>query len=420
MNRGESTVHQAKRPGLSTWVLFGCCFLSNVLAGQISTLMAAFLPNVLSSLLHDKALDAEAVTQVGAYINAIFLLGWTLGGLGWGFLGDRIGRLKSFVFCLGCIGLFTLLISFVPNWELLVLFRLLAGFGVGGVMVISVTYLAEVWPASSRNIVIGIVSIGFPVGIVTSGMITVFSNWRDGFLIGIFPILLALLSFFVLQESRSWTDANALAASKNRTKIFRDYRSELIHGTIVFGSMLIGMWAVFSWFPTWVQSLLADVSGKNERGMVMMILGMGGITGGFFSGWVARTLGVRKAMLLCFFGCTVMAVLLFGFNVSFSFIIYVETAFLALFFGISQGLLSFYIPMLFPTEIRAGATGFCFNLGRVITTIAVFSLGSLVTALGGYGNAMLTFSLVFVFGFALLYFGRPGNPEVVTVPDKSG
>jgi len=382
--------------------------------------MAAFLPNVLSSLLHDKALDAEAVTQVGAYINAIFLLGWTLGGLGWGFLGDRIGRLKSFVFCLGCIGLFTLLISFVPNWELLVLFRLLAGFGVGGVMVISVTYLAEVWPASSRNIVIGIVSIGFPVGIVTSGMITVFSNWRDGFLIGIFPILLALLSFFVLQESRSWTDANALAASKNRTKIFRDYRSELIHGTIVFGSMLIGMWAVFSWFPTWVQSLLADVSGKNERGMVMMILGMGGITGGFFSGWVARTLGVRKAMLLCFFGCTVMAVLLFGFNVSFSFIIYVETAFLALFFGISQGLLSFYIPMLFPTEIRAGATGFCFNLGRVITTIAVFSLGSLVTALGGYGNAMLTFSLVFVFGFALLYFGRPGNPEVVTVPDKSG
>jgi len=321
------------------------------------------------------------------------------------------------VFSLACIGFFTLLIYFVPNWKVLVILRLLAGFGVGGVMVISVTYLSEVWPKSSRNIVIGIVSIGFPVGIFSAGLINILSGWREGFLMGIIPILLAVVAFFILRESPLWEQASSRPSSKTRLQIFGAYRNELIHGTLVFGSMLIGLWAVFSWFPTWVQSLLHGGDGRDERGLVMMLLGMGGITGGFISGWVAKTLGVRKAMILCFSGCSLIALLLFGFNHNFSAIIYVETAFLSLFFGISQGLLSFYIPQLFPTSIRAGATGFCFNLGRIFTTIAVFSLGSLVTILGGYGNALLTFSLVFVLGLALIFADRHGRREVTTASD---
>jgi hypothetical protein len=138
----------------------------------------------------------------------------------------------------------------------------------------------------------------------------------------------------------------------------------------------------------------------------MMLLGGGGLTGGFFSGWVSNALGVRKAMMLCFMGCAIMSWLLFGLNTTFSVIVYAETAALALFFGISQGLLSIYIPQLFPVNIRATATGICFNVGRLVTATAVFFVGTLVTVLGGYGNTILTFSLVFVVGFVTLYFTK--------------
>ena len=71
---------------------------------------------------------------------------------------------------------------------------------------------------------------------------------------------------------------------------------------------------------------------------------------------------------------------------------------LALFFGASQGVLSVYIPLLFPVSIRATATGFCFNVGRLFTAFAVLFVGVLESALGGYSNALFYFSLVFVIG----------------------
>src|SRR5690606_15261944 len=249
--------------------------------------------------------------------------------------------------------------------------------------------LSEVWPKNSRNIMIGIVSIGFPIGIFSSGMVNLLSDWREGFLLGIIPLVLAIFALFGLKESEPWKKSKTLASKISGIDLIKQYRAELLHGTVIFGSMLIGLWAVFSWFTTWVQSLIQNTDGQEERGFAMMLFGIGGLIGGFSSGWISKTLGVRKSMMLCFGGCTVMAILLFGFNSTFSWLIYLETALLSLFFGLSQGLLSFYIPQLFPTTIRAGATGFCFNLGRIFTTLAVFSLGALVDALGGYSNALL-------------------------------
>ena len=127
-------------------------------------------------------------------------------------------------------------------------------------------------------------------------------------------------------------------------------------------------------------------------------MGMGGLTGGFISGWVVNLMGLRRSLILSFVVCSVVSFILFKTNTTFSNVIYIEIAFLALFFGISQGVLSLYIPLLFPTSIRASATGVCFNTGRVLTGVAVFCVGALVDALGGYSNAIFIFSLVFVIG----------------------
>jgi MFS family permease len=162
---------------------------------------------------------------------------------------------------------------------------------------------------------------------------------------------------------------------------------------------------MFSWIPTWVQSLLI-ADGQNERGYAMMLLGIGGLTGGFVSGWVSNLLGVRKAMLFCFAGCIAMSIVLFGTNTTFTNIIYVELALLALFFGISQGLLSIFIPQLFSMHIRGTYTGICFNAGRILTAAAVFFVGVLVATLGGYSNTLLAFTGIFIAGFITVAFTK--------------
>lgn len=105
-----------------------------------------------------------------------------------------------------------------------------------------------------------------------------------------------------------------------------------------------------------------------------------------------------------------MSVLLFGTNSTISPIVYMELGLLALFFGISQGLLSIYVPQLFPYRIRGTYTGICFNIGRIVTTIAVFFVGVLVTTLGGYSNALLSFAGIFIIGFVAVYLTADRKP----------
>jgi predicted MFS family arabinose efflux permease len=180
--------------------------------------------------------------------------------------------------------------------------------------------------------------------------------------------------------------------------------------------MLIGLWAIFSWLPTWVQSIVTTADAQKERGLSMMFLGMGGLTGGFFSGWLVNSLGLRRSLIACFAVCAVLSFLLFKTNTRFSTIVYMEITALALAFGASQGVLSAYIPQLFQTSIRATATGFCFNIGRLFTATAVLFVGVLVTSLGGFGNALFLFSLVFVVGLLVVVFVKeqPSNKATAT------
>jgi MFS family permease len=383
--------------GILLWISFAICFLCNISAGLISTLMSVYLPVVVKSLSGNVSTDQ--LSNISAYINSLYIAGWAVGGFFWGFISDKIGRVKALAISVGTFGLFTVIISLASSWEVVVAFRLLSGLAVGGILVITPTLLFEIWPSRTRAVMIGIDSIGFPIGIFSSGLVNLLvKDWYQAFLVGFLPIGLAMCCVFILKESDDWRESRNNLETKRIQHTQQD-RANLVKGAIIFGSMLIGLWGMFSWIPTWVQSLLADTDGQTERGIAMMLLGAGGLTGGFISGWVSNGLGVRRAMMLCFSGCILMSILLFGLNKSFSTVIYVELALLSLFFGVSQGLLSIYIPQLFPVRIRGTFTGICFNIGRIVTAVAIFFVGVMVSALGGYSNALLIFAGIFVAGF---------------------
>ena len=402
------TIDQNQKVTPYHWLLFTVCFLGTAFAGTISTLMSVYLPVAVKDLLGHKSSDE--LNNISAYINAIFILGGAFGGFICGIISDKAGRKAGVIVSIGCYALFTILTGYMPNWWGVVICRFFSGFGLGGVLVTTVTIMMEEWPQKTRAIFIGILSISIPVGIFSAGVIDYFvSSWRQGFLVGIIPLGIAILAVFLLRESAIWKYNRheiALQKTAKETLFAASHRKDLIIGSIIFGTMLIGLWAIFSWIPTWIQSLITTGDAQKERGLSMMMLGMGGLVGGFLSGWLTNAIGLKRSMLLCFAVCTVLSFLLFKTNSSFSAVIYVEIVILALFFGASQGVLSVYIPSLFPVDIRGTATGFCFNIGRIFTAIAVLFVGILVTDLGGYGNSLFVFSSVFVVGLGVTFFSK--------------
>lgn len=393
---------------------FALCMLAYLIGGTVATLMSAYLPVAIPELLQ-KVVSEQELGEIGAYLNSSFIYGWMVGGMCMGFLSDKIGRVKALSFSVGLYGLFTLLVVSVPNWQVLLAYRFLAGMGVGGVLLISTVYIAEIWKEDSRPVALGILAVAFPIGIVlTGGLNVVFSYWKQAFWLGILPLVLSILTFTLLPESERWKKSK----SSNNQTLSSDFspqiQQNLFLGTLIFGSVLVALWAIFSWIPTWIQSLLAGVSdGQKERGLTMMLLGIGGIVGGVFSGFLIKKLGIRTTLILTFLGCILACCLLFLTNTSFSSIIYLELALLSLFFGISQGSLSSYIPSLFPTIIRATATGFCFNIGRFFTATGVFFVGTLVSLFGGFGNTLSAFSLVFIFALLGTFLSKDTQGRMV-------
>jgi MFS family permease len=191
-------------------------------------------------------------------------------------------------------------------------------------------------------------------------------------------------------------------------------------GSLIFGTMLIGLWAVFSWAPTWVQSVTPDEAKAQQlRGTTMMVLAFSGLLGSIASGWIANALGQRNTLMMCFAMCFVMVFVVFKLNTSVNAATIAEMFVMAFFFGISQGVLAVFVPQLFPVEIRAFATGFCYNIGRLFTASVVFFIGALVDFLGGYGNAIFIFSFIFLIGLVITGFAGLRRIEYPVVKQQS-
>lgn len=388
--------------------LFFLCFFSTVFGGVVSSLMSIYLPDVAKELLQNT--NPQVYDNISATINAISIFGWTLGGIIWGIFSDSLGRRKAFIYATLCYGLATILTGLAPNWLLVVLFRFISGFGIGGVLVITTMLISEGYEQKKRAVLLGILSISIPVGFFSAGMITyIFSQWRWAFMVGIIPVIFSFLAAISISESEKWQHAKK-EGTKSRKRLDELFsgsnRKNLFLGSAVFGAPLIGLWATVSWLPFWIHYLDNGGDTLHAGALAMMLVGAGGLSGGFISGWVVNAIGIRNSLLTCFGMSFILSFILFKLTHHLSIAVYFQIALLSLFFGVSQGALSIYIPALFPTSLSATATGVCFNLGRIFTGLAVFFIGALVDQLGGYGNSIFYFSFVFVIAFIITLFSR--------------
>jgi MFS family permease len=102
-------------------MFFAVCFISSAFGGIVSTLMSVYLPVVIKDV--QLSSDPGEHARISAYINAVFIFGWAIGGFAWGVISDRIGRKKALLLAIGSYAVFTILTGMLPNWWSIVLCR---------------------------------------------------------------------------------------------------------------------------------------------------------------------------------------------------------------------------------------------------------------------------------------------------------
>lgn len=392
----------------SRMLLFVVAYLAIVAAGISGTLFSAYLPVVVKDLTG--AVDRETIASVGSSAGAIYLFGWAIGAMIVGSVGDRIGRrMALFISVMVCsAGIITT--AFVPSVAMLIVIRFITGAGAGSILLMGAVMVTEAWDNAGRSRMVGILANAFPVGLIVSGAIGNFiSDWRIAYQIGGSTLLLGLAVLFVVKESDLWRTSEERHRERSlaRERIADVmYRKDLVTGIILFGSMLIGLWAVFVWMPTWVGSLGSPDTSQANRAATTIALGFGSVAGGFLSGPFAERFGRRGAAAIGYIGCLALTSIIFASPQQPGIYVFAMAFILSAFIGINQGVLVGYIPELFPTLIRGAATGICFNVGRLVTTIAVVTAGLLINWLGGYDKAIFTFGAAYVVGLVTLLLAR--------------
>lgn len=313
------------------------------------------------------------------------MAGVGLSGVALGWFADRHGRRRALLASVVTFALFTAALALARSrWDVMLL-RLVAGLGLGGVWGSVAALVNESFPRASRARAISWILSAWPVGVslaaVVAGIVLPRFGWRGLFLLGGLALLPALYAWRFVPESAAWQRQRASAPGAPAARVGEIFapgflRNTLL-GTVVAAAGLTAYWGINTWLPTY----LVRVHGLGTAAMsrYVLVLNAGMFCGYPLLGWLAGRVGKRRALLLSYLAAAVLVPAYAAFD-DLDLLLWAGPV-LALFFS-QAGLLGAYFPELYPTRIRALGAGFCFNVGRGIAALAPFVMGQLATSVG--------------------------------------
>jgi len=389
------------------------------------------------------ATPAEVAAE-GKVVTALFLIGWGIGGLIFGALGDRYGRARMLTITVLIYSVCTGLSFFSHFYWDFAIFRFLTGIGVGGVFGLAVALIAETVPDGARAGALGMLQILSTVGNISAGLvkaqidsfeaskvISAGDGWRWMFLVGAVP---AFLVFFIrkyLKEPESWMKLKA-EGKLPKGSIWSPYgklignarwRRNLIVGAIIASTGVVGLWGIGEYSPDIQKTVFkqhfeamglapAEVKQKVASSITYayMLQMLGGAVGMWLFTRAAIRLGRRTAFAIGFSLCLVITAGVFwkmnSPNDAYWMMPLMGAAQLAVFAGFA-----IYLPELFPGSLRSTGTSFCYNLGRFAAAAGSLFSAKLATGVyGSYGSplqeryAAITMCAIFLVGIAALLF----------------
>lgn len=362
------------------------------------------------------------------------LVGMAVGAVLWGTIADRMGRKKAFSITLALFALFSVLGAVSPNYEIFLLFRFLAGVGLGGCIPVDYALVAEFSPRKVRGKVLAAMDLWWPIGGTLCGLSATFlspldGNWRWMLVIMVVPALLlfwirrgipesplylansgreaearAVVDRLVAQTGAEAQDYSVTADERERTKgglrgavnqlrMIWTFNPRI---TSVAWVLFITIMTVYYVALTWMPSILREEGYGTYAAFANTTLMTGiGIAGVATSVFLVEWLGRKWVLGL---SAPLASVVL----VAFSLTLGMETVglvWLGIFGFVVQlaiPVLYAYVSELYPTHLRASGFGWASSMSRVFSGFIPLLFGSLLWPVLGLTNTFVVLGVVVV------------------------
>ena len=342
------------------------------------------------------------------------LIGAVVGGIVFGALSDRYGRVRVLTWTIVLFAVFTGLCAIAQGYWDLLIYRTIAGIGLGGEFGIGMALAIEAWPAKHRAKAASYVALGWQVGVLAAALLTPVLlphiGWRGMFVVGIFPAFVAWYLRVRLHEPEIFSRKQSALFTQKTSKLesfkllVKDKATTKVSlGVVVLTSVQnFGYYGIMIWMPNFLSKQLGFSLTKSGLWTAVTVCGM--MAGIWIFGRLADRIGRKPSFLLFQLGA-VISIITYS-QLSDPTAMLVAGAFLGMFVNGMMGGYGALMAEAYPTEARATAQNVLFNLGRAVGGFGPVVVGAIVSAYS-FSIAIAFLAVIYVIDMVATVFLVP-------------
>ena len=342
------------------------------------------------------------------------LIGAVVGGIVFGALSDRYGRVRVLTWTIVLFAVFTGLCAIAQGYWDLLIYRTIAGIGLGGEFGIGMALAIEAWPAKHRAKAASYVALGWQVGVLAAALLTPVLlphiGWRGMFVVGIFPAFVAWYLRVRLHEPEIFSQKQTELSTQKISKLesfkllVKDKATTKVSlGVVVLTSVQnFGYYGIMIWMPNFLSKQLGFSLTKSGLWTAVTVCGM--MAGIWIFGRLADRVGRKPSFLLFQLGA-VISIITYS-QLTDPTAMLVAGAFLGMFVNGMMGGYGALMAEAYPTEARATAQNVLFNLGRAVGGFGPVVVGAIVSAYS-FSIAIAFLAVIYVIDMVATVFLVP-------------
>ncbi|MBR1222547.1 MFS transporter [Bradyrhizobium sp. U87765 SZCCT0131] len=369
---------------------------------------------ILGFMLGAISADLHLSSTQSAWLVTVTLIGAVVGGIVFGMLSDRLGRVRVLTWTIVLFAVFTGMCALAQGYWDLLIYRAIAGLGLGGEFGIGMALVAEAWPAAKRARASSYVGLGWQSGVLAAALITPLLlpviGWRGMFIVGIFP---ALIAYFIRRHLHE-PDVFVANKAQHQGAVFslkllmtdRETIKTSLGMIILCSVQNFGYYGIMIWLPSYLSTQFGYGLTKTALWTAVTIAGMA--LGILMFGHIADRLGRRPAFLGYMIGAAIMVVV-YSQLVS-PMALLIGGAVMGFFVNGMLGGYGALMSELYPTAARATAQNVFFNIGRAVAGFGPLLVG-IVSKDYGFQTAIAALALLYIVDIVAL---------LLLVPERRG
>jgi MFS family permease len=373
-----------------------------LLAAGLGWMLDAFDVTLFAMALPAIRAELGLSSSAGGILGSATLVAAAAGGVLFGWIADRYGRTRALMLSVALYSVFTAACGIAQDFTQFLIFRIILGFGMGGEWASGAALVSETWPARHRGKALGFMQSGWAIGYAAAALVNAFIQpafgWRAVFFVGILPAFFTLWVRRNVEEPQIWSAASSGSVARGKLRVIfqKPLGGLTLALTLMNTCTLFAWWGFYLWLPTYLTQP-PDRGGVglqllSSSGFILVMqagMWLGYVTFGFVSDHVGRKktyiayLVTAAVLLFLYVSIREPAVLLaLG-----PFVAFFATGYFSGFGAVTAE--------IYPTSIRATAQGFTYNIGRVVSAAAPWTVGSLAQT-HGFGAALSVSSIAFL------------------------